>query len=214
MSETLTKQRSYLVEFTPEDETDYAVLHALPSTDKYVTTNDNAYIGHRIYQTHGGAPIYYSIRRLCVYFDTSSIPAIATVTSATLKIQFRAIYTNVAFDVVIQNGQPDYPHNPIEEADYYYDNYSDDEAVINTDDIVTIAYNSLVLPTDWVTKAGETKVMIRGSHEIAATAPTPGPNTNQWVSCGANKAGRRPTLVVVYDLGEYPIYPVIFPLRT
>ena len=66
----------------------------------------------------------YSVSRGCVYFDTGSIPDNADILSAKLSLFCYMLYTYHDYDVVIQNGQPTYPHKPMEGGDYDKTHYS------------------------------------------------------------------------------------------
>ena len=80
---------------------------------------------------------------MSVYFtDTSAIPDFAIITSATLSLYGSNDYPTTDFDIVIQNGQPTYPHEPLVIGDYYKDYYSNDGGSITTIIFTTSGYNN------------------------------------------------------------------------
>jgi hypothetical protein len=113
------------------------------------------------------------IYRLALPFDTSSIPSNAVIDSATLTIGILADSSSTNFDIVVTNGQPDYPHSPPVVADYNKANYSGDGGSINTSGIsdpFVLSLNATGL--SWITKGGTTKLLLRSSLDVAGTEPT------------------------------------------
>lgn len=123
-----------------------------------------------------GQKTAYEIYRTGIFFDTSSISIYSIIDSA--KLTFVLIWdgSDTDFDIVIQNGQPTYPHKPMETLDYDYTLYSGNGGSINT---------SLLPPNDypfdidlnatgltWINKGGTTKLMLRSSREINGDVPT------------------------------------------
>lgn len=207
----LTVYANYRVWFYPEvasnepvenQPTVYQTQHDLTSTDACATTVSGAYyIGQRYYGPLDGIH-RWMICRVGLYFDTSSIPEDANISSAVLQLYVNSVHTTLnSYDIVIQNGQPTYPHNPVEEGDYYYGNYSDDGGSIHTDDLTTGERNDITLNTDWITKAGETKLMLRNSRDISSLVPTTASGDYQviyeWINIGAKT--NKPKLVITYS---------------
>jgi hypothetical protein len=130
----------------------------------------------RIGQYYGGG--LYRINRSFLIFDTSSIPSNAIITSATLSLyQVLADSDQSAtdFDIVIQNGQPDYPNVPLVTGDYYYAHYSGDGGSINTSNlsdetIITLNADGL----SWIQKGVGvlTKLALRSSRDINQIQPS------------------------------------------
>jgi hypothetical protein len=82
-----------------------------------------------------------------------------------------------AFDLVVQNGQPTYPHDPIVVGDYSKAHYADNGGQIASGTVTPYAWNSFDLNATgltWIqTGAGnKTKLIFRTSHDIAGTGPT------------------------------------------
>jgi len=136
-----------------------------------------AYIGQSYYSN------MYMIFRSFLFFDTSDIPDDANLISVTLSIY---VYSKTAesgdYDIIIQNGQPTYPHNPLESGDFYKGHYSDNGGSINTNGIQVHKYNDIEFDTedlDWIQKSGTTKLCLRSSDDINGNTPV-GEDYIQW----------------------------------
>lgn len=118
----------------------------------------------------------YSIWRTFVLFDTSSLPDSAVITGATLSLFGWGDLSSADFDVVVQNGQPTYPHDPLEIGDYFYAHYSGNGGSFNTSGFTTGDYNDITLNenarTNWIRKDNLTKLALRNSNDIDNTAPS------------------------------------------
>lgn len=75
--------------------------------------------------------VSYHASRGFVFFDTSSIPDGATITSATLSLYVVTLPAN-DFNVTIQSGQPTYPHDSLVAGDYNKVHYSGNGGMANT----------------------------------------------------------------------------------
>ncbi len=111
----------------------------------------------------------WTIWRSYLFFDTSALPDGAIISAATLSIYVDIPYTSGGhYDIVIQNGQPTYPHDPLEQGDYLYTRYSGDGGSINSED-VDFNWNDIILNSDgrgWINKTGTTKLCLRTSKDI------------------------------------------------
>jgi len=108
-----------------------------------------------------------------LFFDTSSLPDNAVITEATLSIYYRniSIDTGYDFNIVIQSGQPTYPHDPLEAGDYLYSHYSGNGGSLNTSDF-TFGWNDITLNATgrgWIKVDGITKLCLRSSKDIDET---------------------------------------------
>jgi len=122
----------------------------------------------------------YLIQRAFVYFNTNSIPSGATITSATLKLFCFAKVTYNEYDVVIQNGQPTFPHEPMEPGDYSKDYYLENGGSKHSSEFSTTGFNEISLNSTglgWISKEGVTKLCMRTSRDIDGDSPYEG-NTN------------------------------------
>lgn len=122
------------------------------------------------------APDDYDFYRTALFFDTSSIPADATIDSATLSLYGKQVNLDVDFDVVIQDGMPTYPHDPLVVGDYNQAHYSGDGGSLTTFGWSLIAYNVITLNEtglSWIKKGdgAVTKFILRSSKDIDNTPP-------------------------------------------
>lgn len=161
-------------------------------------------IGQRYYEG------FYSISRAAIYFNTSSIPDNMTITGATLRIWVTYDWSTTDFAIVIQNGQPTYPHDSLVASDYYYANYSDNGGSLDTSSIGALNdlnnYRDIVLNAagiGWINKAGTTKLMLRSSWDISSTPPS----GEDYITFGYNSGLDIPQacrLVVTYENAQLP----------
>ncbi len=141
----------------------------------------------------------FQIYRIALLIDTSAIPDGATIDSAILYLYTYADNSNTDFDVVVQNGQPTYPHNPTVEGDYDQSNYSGNGGSLSSNPFVLYEYKALTLNADgrsWINKTGVTKLLLRSSRDISATQPT-----NNEVVQFLNYPSCGPYLVIQYESG-------------
>jgi len=148
----------------------------------------------------------YEVARAVLYFDTSSIPKGATISAAVISLYGYGDYSDGDVDIVVQNGQPTYPHDPAVTGDYDKDNYSGDGGSMNTADWSLAGYNEITLNSTgrgWVQKGSGamTKLCLRSSKDIAGTTPT----VHEYVEFYASEKGGdyRPKLVITYG-ATYP----------
>jgi hypothetical protein len=114
----------------------------------------------------------YSVYRGFVFFNTSTLPSNAYLDNATLSIYKKDDYSTTDFDITIQNGQPTYPHNPLQSSDYNKNYYSGNGGILNTSRF-TSGYNAIPLSNlNWVNKTGITKLCLRSSKDINGNIPT------------------------------------------
>ena len=150
-------------------------------------------------------PATYQIWRDYFYFDTSSIPASATITLATLSLYGQTDDSVTDFLITIQNGQvagqDHYPHSPLVVADYDKTFYAGDGGSLTTLGFLLNNYNVITLNAtgrSWINigAGATTKLCLRSSLDIAGTAPTGDEYVNIW----ATEKGTiyRPKLYVEY----------------
>ncbi len=155
----------------------------------------------------------YYIYRSFFYFDTAYIPDDAVIISATLSLHGMMKKTGSgAFDIHVQNGQPTYPHDPLENGDYDKSHYSGDGGSISTGDFSTSGYNDIPLTStgiSWIDKTGTTKLCVRNSEEIAGNPPND--DKRDWVSvCTSENEDYEPYLQVTYIANVPPDPPTHF----
>jgi hypothetical protein len=157
--------------------------------------------------THAGigqhsSPTYVYIHRAYVPFDTSILPNGANITTAILSIYVEADYSYTDFNVTIQNGQPTYPHLPIEFADYYTGYYSGDGGTRNTTSITGTGYWNITLsPTgrSWIDVDGTTKLCLRSNKDIEAIPVGESASENIYFSTFEQGSAYTPKLYVTYE---------------
>ncbi len=140
---------------------------------------------------------YYFIWRAFVFFDTSSIPSNDLIDSATLSLYKDSDFSLTDFDIVVQNGQPTYPHIPLLPFDYDKNRYSGNGGSFNTVGFSS-GYNDISL-TDysWINTSGTTKLCLRSSRDINSNTPT-GDEYVTVYSSNYPLGGRSPKLVIEY----------------
>jgi PKD repeat protein len=117
-------------------------------------------------------PPDYRIRRGFFIFDTSELPSNACIDNATLSLYKKDDYSDTDFTIMVQNGQPEYPHDPLEERDYNKVYYSGNGGGLNTVNFVNGCNNITITELSWINAGGVTKLCLRSSRDINGTAPT------------------------------------------
>lgn len=146
----------------------------------------------------------YYIARAFLYFDTSIIPDTANITSAVLSIY---VYTTPQqhFNVTIQNGQPNYPHIPLQSGDYYYGYYSGNGGYRSTSTMPSSGYWNITLNSsglNWLQKNGITKLCLRSDADINGVPPTTMFSIANFYSAEKGEA-YAPKLYVTYQTEGY-----------
>jgi PKD repeat protein len=136
----------------------------------------------------------YFVYRGFVFFNTSALPSNAYLDNATLSLYKKDDYSTTDFDITIQNGQPTYPHNPMQTGDYFRNYYSGNGGSLGTSRF-TSGYNALIMNNlSWINKTGITKLCLRSSRDISGTAPT----GNEYVNVYSNEfLGMNPPRLVI-----------------
>ena len=140
-------------------------------------------------------PIYYVYRGF-VFFNTSTLPSNAYLDNATLSLYKKDDYSTTDFNITIQNGQPTYPRNPMQSADYNKSYYSGNGGTLSTSGF-TSGYNAIPMNNlSWINQTGITKLCLRSSRDISGTAPT----GNEYVNVYSNEFifSYPPKLVINY----------------
>jgi len=139
----------------------------------------------------------YYIYRGFVLFNTSSLPSNAYLDSAILSLYKKDDYSTTDFLVTIQNGQPTYPHNPLQAGDYAKGHYSGNGGSLNTANYVNGRNNITLSNLSWINETGITKLCLRSSRDINGTTPTGNEYVNVY-STNAPNAGYVPKLIITY----------------
>jgi hypothetical protein len=160
-------------------------------------SNSATYISIGQKKDPAGPPtLTYSIFREFVFFNTSSLPSNAYLDNATLSLYKKDDYSVTDFEITVQNGQPTYPHNPMQSGDYNKNDYSGNGGRLNTS-LFSNGYNAITLrDLSWINKTGTTKLCLRSSRDINGNVPT----GNEYVNVYANEQGSeyQPKLVIAY----------------
>jgi hypothetical protein len=106
-----------------------------------------------------------------VFFNTTSLPSNAYLDSATLSLYKKDDYSTTDFDITIQNGQPTYPHDPMQSSDYNKNDYTGNGGSLNTAQFKN-GYNDIrITSLNWITKGGTTKLCLRSNRDINGNPP-------------------------------------------
>lgn len=161
--------------------------------------------------TETGQRIFeWTINRGFLFFDTSGlseVPDNAIVTDAWLSMYPKDFKANQIFDIILTNGQPDYPHNPMLEEDYYVNNYDEEGGRFSPseDNVDPNGYNKLYLNEKgktWINKDGLTKLCLISSMDFQ-NQPTYGDN---YVRVYSGEQIKGPVLNI--DFGFKPNEPL------
>jgi len=112
------------------------------------------------------------------------------------------------FDVVVQQGMPTYPHEPIEVGDYNETNYSGDGGSINSADLSADVYADIAITElGWIQKGdgAVTKLCLRSSRDISVIATNDKHEDVDPYGSGYGE-GYGPKLVVGYTIPNSPRY--------
>lgn len=172
----------------------YATARNASTASSLYNTTDYAYIG----QDYTGT--IYLVYRGFVYFNTTDLPDGNNIISATLSVYGEQDNSATDFNIIVQNGQPTYPHDPLENGDYNRTYYSGEGGSFPTSSFSTSSYNDIPLNSDgrsWINKSATTKLCLRSSRDIEGTQPT----GDEYVSvyCYEKGSGYRPKLAVTHQ---------------
>lgn len=120
----------------------------------------------------------YVVMRGYLHFDTSSIPANATIISATLSLFLTGAFDIIptGFDVFLQKDTDEiYPHNPLEYGDFdrtlYAGGGASKIAVIDGASGYRVFIFNSVGRSTWINKDGTSKFCLRSSLDVSPTLP-------------------------------------------
>ncbi|HWR27473.1 MAG TPA: hypothetical protein VN377_03435, partial [Candidatus Thermoplasmatota archaeon] len=148
-------------------------------------------------KSNGGIPNTYYIYRGFVLFNTSTLPSNAYIDSAILSLYKKDDYSTTDFQLTIQNGQPIYPHNPLQTGDYGKSHYSGNGGSLNTANFVNGRNNITLTNLNWINKTGTTKLCLRSSRDINGNSPSGAEYINVY-SANAPLGGQVPKLIITY----------------
>lgn len=198
-------------------------------SDASYTTARNSEAGENIDRTTGFIVIgqygevspstNYYIYRGFLFFDTGSIPSVVIIISAHLSVWGYYDESEVDFYVVVQSGQPTYPHDPLVAGDYDRLHYSGNGGQFYTGDIDPATWETQywnislnIEGINMITKEGQTKFCLRSSRDIDGIAPPSPPNVMERIEIRSAEPTNRPRrllLTVTYEtvppVPEFPI---------
>ncbi len=161
--------------FLQGEDADYNAAHVVASL--VVDGQKEPVIG----QLYAATPVY-AIFRSAVFFDTSSLPDNAVITSATLSLFGSSDGSDTDFDITVVNGS--LLNDPLVLGDYgYLLNQTTSGGVFNTTGFSTSGYNDIPLNSvgmGWISRTGMTKLGLRSSRDIEANDSFP--NINEVVT--------------------------------
>jgi len=110
------------------------------------------------------------LRRGFLFFDTSSLPDDAVIESWWISINVTGV-TGTGFNLIVVNGQPTYPHTPLDSYDFNKDYYSvstTSNCTVSADTLTQNVYNNFTASTEgsWISLTGYTKLCIRTDFDI------------------------------------------------
>jgi len=142
----------------------------------------------------------YYIQRGALFFNTSSLPDNADITSATLSLYGYFDESTIDFDVTVVDGS--LLDEPLVASDYGdLRTQTTNGGGFNTVGFSTSGYNDIYLNAvgmGWISKTGITKFGLRSSRDITATAPSGLEHVGVHPSESVGGDGYRPKLVVSY----------------
>lgn len=164
---------------------------------------DNANSTFNVGQVYYPGPgIAYTVKifRGFLFFDTSSLPDNANITSATLSLYVYHDYSSTAdFNLTVLKDGVFYPHTPLKSSDYWYAWYVQQMGNRSTTSIGGTGYWNITLNSrgvEWIRKNGVTNFCLKSSHDILANAPT----GDEYVQFDSSESGSAyaPKLYVTY----------------
>ncbi len=183
------------------------------SNDGYITSSSTSYSTARNASTGtidssanylsigqkktSGMPGTYSIYRGFVIFNTSALPTNAYLDNAILSLYKKDDYSTTDFLLTIQNGQPTYPHNPLQAGDYDRTHYSGNGGSLNTVNFTTGRNNITLTTLSWINTTGLTNLCLSSSRDINGNTPSGNEYVNVW-SHEAPGVNDWPKLVITY----------------
>ena len=150
----------------------------------------------------------WTIYRGFLVFDTSKlsdIPNDAVITGAWLSLYPAGFEANQLFDIILTNGQPTYPHTPLQSSDYNINNYIGEGGRFrpDKDNVNPNGYNKLVLNNigqNWINKNGLTKFCLISSMDAQGQI-SKGEN---WINGYSSEGLYKPILSIDYGYKPNP----------
>ncbi len=139
-----------------------------------------------------------------LYFDTSSVPAAATITAASVSVYLPpdVDIPGNGHELVLYSGQPTYPSASLAVEDFGRTLYASGGASnikiwLGQSGLQTFVFNATGLAS-WITKGGTTKLCIRSEFDVSPTIPGAAMLAPFYTS--EKGGGYRPYLTVTYGI--------------
>ena len=121
----------------------------------------------------------YGIKRALLYFNTSSLASWLgerEIKDVKLKLYGSSDHSDQDFYITVVDGQPTYPHDPMDYTDYYLGHYRSggDGNTLWTSGWTTSGYNTITLNAysrSWINKTGTTKLCLASNRDIYGSEP-------------------------------------------
>lgn len=161
------------------------------------SSGTSLWIGQQWYWDYGN---HYYLYRSFPTWDTSTLVGV-TLVNATLDIYVTNKFNTTAFNVTIQNGQPNYPSNPLVASDFWWDHYSGDGGSMPIGTGAAsgwLSINMTATGLSWISTTGTTKLALRSSRDINYQTT----NSAEYCLAYSANAGTSyaPRLVVTYTI--------------
>jgi len=173
----------------------YSVAHDAPDASGVQDADTRVLVGQ---QVSLGSPAIY---RGALFFDTSSLPDTAVITSATLSLYGRSNGSQTDFNITVVDGS--LLNDPLVAGDYGdLRTQTISGGAFDTAGFSTSGYNDIQLNAagmGWISKTVMTKFGLRSSRDINANEPSF--TETEYVSFHSNESGGDlgPMLVVSYE---------------
>ena len=181
----------------------YSAVHGAPSWGVYLGYEWLA-VGQ---QSSALSVSHFELYRGALFFDTSSLPDDAIMSSAVLSLYGDYDGSNVDFDITVVGGLG--LHEPLNITDYHTLMLKTESGgSFNTSGFSTSGYNDIPLNETgrgWISKTATTKLGLRSSRDIVPTEPP----SLEVVQVYASEKGEgfKPRLVVTYSTPPTPRVP-------
>jgi len=153
------------------------------------------------------------LRRSFVYFNTAGLPDNANIDSSILKLYGTSAPESAwgAWNLIIQEGMPTYPSDPLVTSDYLYSRYAGNGGTLASSSMGS-GYKEISLSAQgltWINLSGTTKFALKekehDADDVQPSAPTTDSYNNKWsVYAYEQGTGYWPQLVVTYSSSVAP----------
>ncbi len=133
--------------------TSYGQIHALHDAATGTILEDSGVCGQYIQYS------YVALYRLALLFDTSDMPE--GINNASIIFGSYSAAGGYGLTVILQHGQPTYPHDPVVGGDYLYTQYSG-----NYGSMAYRGHELIITDMDCINPGGITKLLLKSNWDI------------------------------------------------